>query len=87
MQGLVRGAPAYNAVYLYKQAVEKAKSTEPQAVAEAMVGQTFEGPTGPVEMTPSHHLAQTINLVQVDGDHYKLVDSFPDQDPEQDCSL
>jgi urea transport system substrate-binding protein len=81
------GPPAYNAVYLYKQAVEGAESTEPQAVAEAMVGQTFEGPTGPVEMTPSHHLAQTINLVQVEGDHYKLIDSFENQDPEQDCSL
>jgi len=81
------GPPAYNAVYLYKQAVEDAGSTEPDAVAEAMVGQTFEGPTGPVEMTPSHHLKQTINLVQVEGDRYKLVDSFPDQDPEQDCSL
>jgi hypothetical protein len=38
-------------------------------------------------MVPSHHLKQTINLVQVEGDAYKLVDSFPDQDPEQDCSL
>jgi urea transport system substrate-binding protein len=74
-------------VYLYKQAVEEAESTEPEAVAEAMVGQTFEGPTGPVEMMPSHHLKQTINLVQVEGDAYNLVDSFPDQDPEQDCSL
>jgi urea transport system substrate-binding protein len=81
------GPPAYNAVYLYKQAVEEAESTESDAVAEAMVGQTFEGPTGPVEMMPSHHLKQTINLVQVEGDGYKLVDAFADQDPEQDCSL
>ncbi|HEX2235525.1 MAG TPA: substrate-binding protein [Actinomycetota bacterium] len=81
------GPPAYNAVYLYKQAVEDAESTEPGAVAEAMVGQTFEGPTGRVEMMPSHHLKQTINLVQVEGDSYRFVDAFPGVDPEQDCSL
>ncbi len=81
------GPPAYNAVYLYKQAVEQAGSTDPAAVAEAMVGQTFEGPTGRVEMMPSHHLKQTINLVRAEGGTYTLVDSFPDQDPEEACSL
>jgi hypothetical protein len=52
-----------------------------------MVGQTFEGPTGNVEMMPSHHLKQTINLVQAQGGEYVLVDAFEDMDPEEDCSL
>ena len=81
------GVGAYDAVYLYKQAVEQAGSTDPAAVAEAMVGQTFEGPTGRVEMMPSHHLKQTINLVQAQNGQYVLVDSFPDMDPEEACSL
>lgn len=81
------GVGAYNAIYLYKQAVEKAGSTDPAAVAEAMVGLTFEGPTGTVEMMPSHHLKQTINLVQAKDGEYVLVDAFPNMDPEEDCSL
>ena len=47
------GVGAYDAVWLYKQAVEQAGSTDPAAVAGAMVGQTFDGPTGSVEMMPS----------------------------------
>jgi ABC-type branched-subunit amino acid transport system substrate-binding protein len=80
------GVGAYNAVYLYKQAVEKAGSTEPAAVAEAMVGQTYVGPTGRVEVMPSHHLKQTINLVQAQNGQYVLAGSFPDMDPEEDCT-
>jgi ABC-type branched-subunit amino acid transport system substrate-binding protein len=79
------GVGAYVAVYLYKQAVEQAGSTDPQAVAEAMVGQTFDGPTGRVEVMPSHHLKQTINLVRAEGDGYVWVESFEDQDPEEPC--
>jgi urea transport system substrate-binding protein len=80
------GVGAYNAVYLYKMAVEKAGSTDPQAVADAMVGLSYEGPTGPVTVEPSHYLRQTINLVQAQNGQYALVDSFPDMDPEESCS-
>ncbi len=81
------GVGAYDAVYLYKQAVEQAGTTDAEAVAEAMVGQTFDGPTGTVEVMPSHHLKQTIHMVRAEGDGYVLVDSFADQDPEEDCEL
>lgn len=77
---------AYNAIYMYKEAVEKADSTEPAEVAEAMVGLSFDGPTGTVEMTPQHHLSQTINLVQAVNGQYVLVDSFADRDPEETCN-
>ncbi|HYT81530.1 MAG TPA: substrate-binding protein [Actinomycetota bacterium] len=80
------GVGAYDAVYLYKMAVEKAGSTDPKAVAKAMVGLSFEGPTGQVTVTPSHYLKQTINLVQAQNGKYVLVDSFPNQDPEEACS-
>ena len=81
------GVGAYNAVYLYKAAVEKAGSTDPNAVAEALVGLTFDGPTGTVEMMPSHHVKQTINLVQAQDGEYVLVDAFDDMEPEEACSL
>ncbi len=72
---------------MYKAAVEEAGSTDPAEVAEALVGITFDGPTGTVEMMPSHHLKQTINLVQAQNGEYVLVDAFPNMDPEEDCSL
>jgi ABC-type branched-subunit amino acid transport system substrate-binding protein len=80
------GVGAYDAVYLYKAAVEKAGSTDPKAVAKAMVGLTFTGPTGEVTVTPSHYLKQTINLVQAQNGQYVLVDSFPNMDPEESCT-
>lgn len=79
------GVGAYNAIYLYKAAVEKAGTTDPAKVAEALVGLSFEGPTGTVTMTSQHHLEQTINLVQARNGEYVLVDSFAAQDPEEGC--
>lgn len=81
------GVGAYNAVWMYKEAVEEAGSTDPAAVAEALVGLSFDGPTGKVTMTSSHHLEQTINLVQAQNGEYVLVDSFKNRDPEEACSL
>ncbi len=81
------GVGAYNAVWMYKEAVEKAGSTDPAAVAEALVGLSFNGPTGKVKMTSSHHLEQTINLVQAQNGEYVLVDSFSNRDPEEACDL
>jgi urea transport system substrate-binding protein len=81
------GVGAYDSVYLYKMAVEKAGSTDPNAVAAALPGLSFEGPTGSVTITPSHYLQQTINLVQAQDGKYVLVDSFPNMDPEEACTL
>ena len=81
------GVGAYDAVYLYKMAVEAAGSVDPSAVAAAMPGLSFEGPTGTVTVTDSHYLQQTINLVQAQDGQYVLAGSFPNMDPEEDCSL
>jgi hypothetical protein len=40
-----------------------------------------------VTITPSHYLQQTINLVQARDGKYVLVDSFPNMDPEEACTL
>lgn len=78
---------AYNGVHLYAQAVESAGTTEPSAVARALIGQSFDGPTGTVTMAGSGHLRQAIHLVQVDGrGEYEFLKTFPDRDPEQACA-
>ena len=65
-------ANAYDAVYIYKAAVEKAKSTDMVAVRKALEGGDIctSGPQGKVCMDPkSHHMSHTIYLAHVQEDH------------------
>lgn len=65
-------ANAYNAVYLYKAAVEKAKSTSMPAVRKALESGEIctDGPSGKVCIDPkSHHQSHTIYLAHVQADH------------------
>ena len=59
---------AYIMVYLWKQAVEQAGTTDLEAVRAAAVGQTLDAPQGTVEMQPNHHISQTVRLGQVRDD-------------------
>ncbi len=59
---------AYIMVYLWKQAVEKAGSTELEKVREAAIGQKFDAPQGPVEMKANHHISQTVRIGEVRED-------------------
>ncbi len=56
---------AYNMVYLWKAAVEKAGTFEDNAVRKALVGVKFDAPQGPVEVMPNHHLSQTVRIGQI----------------------
>ncbi len=47
---------AYTQVYLWKQAVETARSLEINAVRAAAIGQTFDAPSGLVQIDDTHHL-------------------------------
>ncbi len=65
-------ANAYDAVYLYKAAVEQAKSTDMAAVRKALESGDIctDGPSGKVCIDPkSHHLSHTIYLAHVKEDH------------------
>ncbi len=65
---------AYIAVYLWKQAVEKAKSTDIEAVRKAALGQTFEAPEGKVTLDNSHHLSKFVRIGEVaDNGLFKIV--------------
>jgi urea transport system substrate-binding protein len=65
---------AYIAVYLWKQAVEKAKTTDVEAVRKAAVGQTFDAPEGKVTLEKNHHLAKFVRIGEVGDDGlFKIV--------------
>jgi urea transport system substrate-binding protein len=59
---------AYIMVYLWKQAVEAAGSTDIEAVRQAAYGQEFAAPEGPVTMYPNHHISKTVRIGQVRDD-------------------
>jgi len=67
----MESANAYNAIYMYSKAVEKAGTTDTMKVVEALEsGISHDGPSGVVTMDPkSHHGSHTIFLVKVGKDH------------------
>lgn len=67
----MESANAYNAIYMYAKAVEKAGTTDTMKVVTALEsGISHDGPSGVVTMDPkSHHGSHTIFLVRVGKDH------------------
>lgn len=69
---------AYIAVYLWKQAVEKAKTTDLEAVRKAALGQTLEAPGGTVTMENNHHIAKVVRIGEVKEDgQFNIVFATP----------
>ncbi len=78
--------PEYEGVYLYANAVEKAGSTDPKAVLEALPTVSFTGPRGVITMNKQHHAPLTMYLGQVQADgSVKVVESFQNVDPGEQC--
>ncbi|RWY89225.1 amino acid ABC transporter [Rhizobium leguminosarum] len=78
--------PQYEAIYLYKAAVEKAGSTDTADVLEALPDVSFTGPRGKISMNKQHHAPLTMYLGQVKDDgSVAVVDSFKDVDPGDQC--
>ncbi len=59
---------AYIAVYLWKQAVEKAGTTDLAKVRAAAAGQTLDAPGGKVTMNANHHISKIVRIGQVRDD-------------------
>jgi urea transport system substrate-binding protein len=60
---------AYNAVYLWKQSVEKAGTADDlEKVRMAAYGQTFEAPQGKITMNANHHLSKFVRIGEVAED-------------------
>ena len=68
---------AYIMVYLWKQAVEKAKTADDlEAVRKAAIGQTFDAPEGMVTMENNHHISKFVRIGEVGEDGlFKIVNS------------
>jgi len=65
---------AYIAVYLWKQGVEKAKTTDIPAVSQAVLGESFDAPEGKVTLENNHHLAKVVRIGEVQEDGmFKIV--------------
>ncbi len=66
---------AYNMVYLWKMAVEKANSFDDDKVREALVGIEFDAPQGPVKVMPNHHLSQRVRIGEITADgQFKILE-------------
>jgi branched-chain amino acid transport system substrate-binding protein len=78
--------PEYEAVYLYKAAVEKAGGTNPTKVLAALPTVSFTGPRGTIVMNKDHHAPLTMYLGQVQSDgSVKVAATFKDVDPGAQC--
>jgi branched-chain amino acid transport system substrate-binding protein len=78
--------PQYEAFYLYKAAVEKAASTDPNKVIKLLSEVAFTGPRGEVSMNKSRHapLAMRLGQIQADGS-IKILQTFKSVDPGAQC--
>jgi urea transport system substrate-binding protein len=78
--------PQYEGVYLYKLALEKAGSTDPEAVIEALGEVSFQGPRGLIQMNKQRHAPLTMYLGQVQADgSVQLISTFENVDPGEQC--
>lgn len=69
---------AYSTVFTWKQAVEKAQDTSPDAIREAIRGQEFDAPDGRIRIEPKNlHTWLTPRIAQWQADGQgKIVDEF-----------
>ncbi len=71
---------SYNGVYLWKAAVEKAGSFEPEKVMEALKsGISFDGPGGKVTTQKNHHLTKNVFIGETKADgQFKILKEYKD---------
>jgi len=78
--------PQYEAIYLYKAAVERAGGTAADGVVKALAEVTFDGPRGRNQMNRERHAALTMYLGQVEADgSVKILQTAKDVDPGEQC--
>ena len=69
---------SYDGVYIWKEAVEKAKSFDVEkVVAELEKGITFDGPGGTVKSQKNHHLTKNVFIGETKADgQFKILKEF-----------
>jgi urea transport system substrate-binding protein len=72
---------AYFGVHLWKQAVEKAGTTETEAVRQALSGMSVEAPEGTIRLADSRHAYRTARVGKITlegtGPHFEIVYTTP----------
>lgn len=78
-------ANAYTSVYLWKQAVETAKTAiDLKRVRSAAIGQSFEAPEGRVTLTNSHHSTKWLRIGQIQANgQVGIIHQFPQAIPPE----
>jgi urea transport system substrate-binding protein len=73
-------ALSYDGVYLWKAAVEKAKSFDPEKVMKALEsGVSFVGPNGKVTSQENHHLTKAVYIGEtLENGQFSIIDSQKD---------
>ncbi len=78
--------PQYDAIYLYKAAVERAGGTAVDGVIKALPEVSFDGPRGRIQMNKQRHAPLTMYLGQVQPDgSVKILQTAEDVDPGEQC--
>jgi len=78
--------PQYEAIHLYKAAVEKVGSLDSAKVVAALSEVSFDGPRGVVKMDRQRHAALNMHLAQVQADgSIKILRTFENLDPGAQC--
>lgn len=78
--------PQYEAIYLYKAAVERAKGTAVDGVIKALPEVSFDGPRGRIQMNTQRHAPLTMYLGQVEADgSVKILQTAKDVNPGEQC--
>ena len=78
--------PQYEAVYLYKAAVEKANGTDADVVIPALGEVSFKGPRGTIQMNKQRHAPLTMYLGKVKDDgSVEVISTFENVDPGEQC--
>lgn len=82
------GEATYNAVYLYKAAVEKAGSTETEAVIDALGQVEFDAPQGKVSFASNNVARSNSILARANNGDWDVIKDFGQVDPVvPGCSL
>jgi ABC-type branched-subunit amino acid transport system substrate-binding protein len=79
----------YENTWLYALAVEKAKSVDSDAVAEALTEVSFKGPAGPISFLKSnHHAILNYFVCRVDKDNnLEIMLESPNLEPDSRCTI
>ena len=75
---------SYNGVYLWKAAVEKAKSFDPEKVMAALEsGIEFDGPGGTVTTQKNHHLTKNVYIGEtLENGQFEIIESYENVEGE-----